>query len=195
MKYTINLKNSQDKEIQFVIDYCKNWLSKYDTKKLGVIRINNGRRKKGDTFYGHCSYPNKKAGEKEFTVVCHINENITFPFKRQQRRSPIYFKKNNVLVEGAEEQYIMINDNKDRWELGLKCYARNNGKMTEWVRVYEWIIYNSFDECIAAIFSHEMGHFLSKTKQIKVHNTEIEIDKFEDKFLEDYKIYKNGNRT
>ncbi|MFA5152830.1 MAG: hypothetical protein WC554_09745 [Clostridia bacterium] len=191
MKWNINLKNGQDKEIQLVIDYCQNWLLNYDTKKLDEIRINNGRRTKGDTFYGHCSYPNKKLGEKEFKVVCHINENIQFPFRRYQRRSPIYFKKNDVLVEGAQLEYDKMANNKN-WELGVRLFARNNDKMTEWVRVYEWITYNSFDECIASIFGHEISHFLSKTKQIKVHNTEIEIDKAEDKFLEEYRTYKHN---
>jgi hypothetical protein len=190
MKWAINLANSQDKEIQFVIDYCKNWLLNFDTKKLGEIRINNGRRKVGDTFYGHCSYPRKKTKEREFTVVCHINPNIKFPFRRQQRRSPIYFKKNDILIEGAEAEYIAMGHS-NNWELGLRCFAKNDGKWTEWVRVYEFITYNSFDECIASLFGHEIGHFLSKTKQIKVHNTEIEIDKFEDKFLEDYINYRN----
>ena len=190
MKWTINLANSQDNEIQLVIDYCKNWLSQYNTKKLGEVRINNGRRTTGDTFYGHCSYPNKKVGEREFQVVCHINPNIKFPFKRHQRRSPIYFKKNDILIEGAEEQYIAMGHSDD-WHLGLRCFAKNDGKMTEWVRVYEYITYQSFDECIASIFGHEISHFLSKTKQIKYHNTEIEIDKAEDEFLEEYGKYKS----
>jgi len=189
MKWTIKLANSQDKEIQFVIDYCQNWLLKFDTKKLGEIRINNGRRKGSQTFYGHCSYPNKKEGIKEFKVVCHINEHCLFPLKHYQRRSPIYFMKDSILIEGAHEEYELMGKSPN-WQLGIRCSAENNSKLTEWVRVYEYVMYDSFDECIASLFGHEIGHFLSKTKQIKVHNTEIEIDKYADIFLKDYKKYR-----
>jgi hypothetical protein len=185
MKWIINLKNKQDKEIQLVLDYCKDWLSKFNTSKLGEIRINNGRPKENPSFYGRCWYPNKK--NPNYTISCQINDNIVFPFRRQQRRSPIYFMKNGVEVEGS---YKLFEDMKidSNFQLGAHCMA--NGGQTKWVRVYEYEIYNSFDECIAAIFGHEIGHFLSKTKQIKFHNTEIQIDKFEDEFLKQYKEYK-----
>jgi hypothetical protein len=193
MKWSISLKNSKDKEIQFVLEYCKNWLSKYDTSKLGEIRINNGRQRKWDsTFYGHCDYPWKK--RTEYKVVCHINDDITFPLKRQQRRSPFYWIKNGIETVDSLQKFQDLKDN-PKFELGKKVWGTTGEKETVWQRLYELEVYESFDECIAAIFGHEISHFLSRTKQIKVHNTEIEIDKAEDIFLKEYKEYKLLNFT
>jgi hypothetical protein len=188
MKWIVNLKNKQDKEIQFVLDYCKDWLSKFDTRKLDVVRIDNGRHDY-HTFYGRCHYPKK--GKRNYIVSCQINENIKFPFKRQQRRTPIYFMKSGVEVEGAYKLAEELQAN-PKFELGAHCIANGcNGGETKWVRVYEYETYDSFDECIAAIFGHEISHFLVKTRQVKgVRHDEIQIDKLEDEFLKQYKKYK-----
>jgi hypothetical protein len=194
MKWVINLKNKQVEEIQLVLNFCKVWLSKFDTKKLDAVRIDNGRHNY-QTFYGRCHYPKK--GKRNYIVSCQINEGIVFPFKRQQRRSPIYLMKDNEIIEGANELYEQMTNpltRNPKFELGAHCSSMSPKGETKWVRVYEYETYNSFDECIAAIFGHEIVHFLSKTKQIKFHNTEIQIDKFEDEFLKQYKTYKYNNK-
>ena len=182
MKWIINLSNKSDPEIQKAIQYCKDFLKDFDISKLEYVRIDNGRTDY-KTFYGRCHYPKNGKG---FKVSCQINESVKFPLKRLQRRSPLYFMKKDIEVPGCHDKYEEMKTN-PLFKLGEHVQAVNNGLLTSWVRVYEYMTYDNFTECLIAIFGHEIGHFLSKTKQIKFRNTEIEIDRFEDIFLNDYR--------
>lgn len=182
MKWIINLSNKSQPEIQEALQYCKDFLKTYDTSKLEYVRIDNGRTDY-KSFYGRCHYPKGKSGYK---VSCQINDTIKFPHRRNQRISPLYFKKKGEYIEGSHDEYERLQDDPD-FELGQHIIAYNNGLETSWVRLYKKATYNNFSECLISIFGHEIGHFLSRTKQIPYKNTEIEIDKFEDCFLESYK--------
>lgn len=111
MKWVIKLENSQETDIQLVLNYCKEWLSKFDVRKLEEIRIVNTKGMH-HTFFGHCSYPNKKKGTG-FKVVCYIHEKISFPLKHHTRLSPIYFRKKGIEVPGAYALYEELQKNKD----------------------------------------------------------------------------------
>ena len=186
MDWRIKFRINND-EIEAVIKYCQDWLQKYDTRKLDKISI-VGSKSSTTGFWGKCCYPAKRNKKSGYNITCTVHEDTKFPHRRVQRRSPLYFKKNGVVCEGAEEQYVAMGHS-DHWKLGEHWSV--NGGETTWVRVYEYITYYSFDECIASIFGHEIGHFLSRTKQIKYPNTEIGIDKFEDDFLNEYRKWKS----
>jgi hypothetical protein len=161
------------------VEWLKEHLSAHDTKKVDWVRVDLGRDNYGGA-YGRCWYPEGR--KKGFRISLQVPG--PFPFDIRTRRRPIYVTTENgvnVFSRDLEENEVMGEHvMKHQIVKGQSIY-------TNWIRVCAKTRVNTMDEAIVWVGAHEVYHFLTKSKQLKVRNGEIEADAYADKMLFQYR--------
>lgn len=155
-------------EAESGLDWARDFLSHYDTSQLAEIRLGRGRSKHGG-IYGRCWYPSPRS--PFYRISCQLAG--PFPYRLETRQPPVYRRADGswpAVPQGCVE--------------GLRCRAESGGEFVEWKRVIGFTQVENMYEGIIWIVSHEMYHYLRRTRQVEGRNTEIEADRFADEQLE-----------
>jgi hypothetical protein len=161
--------------------WVRAFLSGYDTSLLGWLRIDLGREykdrlgrryRKYRGIYGRCWYPT----ESQPTIRLSCQVPGPFPCDIVTRLKPIYRNPDGTWPPEA------------RRLRGPIFKAPKSDR--QWKRVYGTTHVASLDEGILWIFAHEAFHWLTKTRQLKCRNNEIEADAFADGCLADFRAGK-----
>lgn len=155
------------REAESGLDWARDFLAHYDTAQLAEIRLSPGSSKSGG-IYGRCWYPSQRS--PFYRISCHVAG--PFPSRIETRQPPIYRRADGSwpnIPEGCVE--------------GLHCRAESRREISEWKRVIGFTQVENMEEGIIWIVSHEMFHFLRRTRQVPERNTEIEADRFADQQL------------
>ena len=166
------------------LDWIREFLAGYDISLLGWLRIDLGREyrdrlgrryRKYRGIYGRCWYPT----ESQPTIRLSCQVPGPFPFDIVTRRKPVYRNTDGSWPPEAK--------------LAKGPIVKAPGSSRQWKRVYGTTRVQTLDEGVVWIFAHEAFHWLTKTRQLKGRNNEIEADAFADNCLETFRHWESAS--